>query len=962
MAIVIREIIASDSISQAVDKINFNFDQFLINGGGPQGPIGPAGPIGPIGNTGPVGPNGQRGTGWYIGDGDPNLLTFTTVPINNDLYLDKVSGFVWYYDISLLPLDAWINTSSSLLGPGNILYQIDGSDPNISGSIPQFQFRYIQPSANLSIDTSGLTNSQSLLVGASPIGAPETAGISPPDDTVDTISDTYAASIGTGVGSIFAHAPKRITGSNIVLSRILGDGTTNFNTDNVLQMATLRVDNYDGLFVEAPRLINSSLKYTQPRGIYLGADDSDIEVHSGRNITIQTSLPTTSYSSGIFGSNTGNGIIRLIAPESSSMGYSGSAIRLLKGSGGGGYGHAYLSLGTSDPSLQPAVGSGEILLKNTTGDSVTIDSSGSLLAKSGGVTRISLSSVGVHTYSGTNQYGTFSGEYSTTYGSGYTLTAASYAANITGAAQIGTGGTIGLINPFTSRIILGAALNGAVNTGRIYISKNPNPSTVTVAEQSGYDLTFRSVSGFSGGTTLPEGTRFGRISAQKNFASSIGLANNIDVAGISFEADAGYSAAGAESTRIAFSVLRNSAATGMEERMRLDKFGHIVFNWDDAKTSGTTRYTSIYPRQATSNENGSFVYLLGGKGALRNDSSGSTGGALVLSGGDGTGVPFTFTLGTRGNIYMQPPSLVEAQTNSYGAIGIGKAVGTYLAGSIDIQTYAANIFSTGFNTIYVQEGSGTYPWFKVGGPSGFDGSGNNYAVEVRAPQSAVSGYWGVGLFSAKNAAGTTKFGLDWDGALRTGLQFPATQVSSADANNLDDYEEGDMTTGVTSGGSPVGVVYVSNGAVAIDVTTLGMNTTAYLSTTGLRYIKIGRMVNCQIQFNANFDILSGTYDTYRLFIKLPFANSSTNRGTSMWYRNVGLQGATYNQTNINRLAMGFGKIEVLTDIVYAQPMKNVEYSAGVYSADGLYVSELKADYSSSNTFEFACSLTYHSNN
>jgi hypothetical protein len=957
MAIVIREIIASDSISQAVDKINFNFDQFLINGGGPQGPIGPVGPIGPIGNTGPAGPNGQRGTGWYIGDGDPNLLTFTTAPINNDLYLDKISGFVWYYNIST---DLWINTSSSLLGPGNILYQIDGSDPNISGSIPQYQFRYVQPSAELSINTAGLTNAQSLLIGASPIGAPETSGILPPDNTVDTISDTYASSIGTGVGSIFAHAPKRIIGSNIVLSRIVGDGSTNFNTDNVLQMSTLRVDNYDGLFIESPRVIDSSLKYTQSRGIYLGADDSDIEVHSGRNITIQTSLPTTPYSSGIFGSNTGNGIIRMIAPESNSMGYSGSAIRLLKGSGGGGYGHAYLSLGTSDPSVQPTVGSGEILLKNTTGDSITFDSSGALLARSGGVTRISLSAAGVHTYSGTNQYGNFSGEYSTTYGSGYTLTATSFAAQITNNAQISTGGTIGLINPFTSRIILGAAVNGAVNTGRVYISKYPTPSTVTVAEQSGYDLTFRSVSGFSGGSLLPEGTRFGRITAQKNFASAIGLANNIDVAGISFEADANYSAAGAESTRIGFSVLRNSAS-GMEERMKLDKFGHIVFNWDDTKTSGTSRDTRIYPRQATSNENGSSLYVLAGRGALRNDANGSTGGALVLSGGDGTGIPFSFTLGTRGNIYMQPPAVGESQNNAYGAIGIGKAVGTYLAGSIDIQTYAANVFSTGFSTIYVQEGSGSYPWFKVGGPSGFDLGQNNYAVEVRTPQSESTGYWGVGLFAAKNAAGTTRFGLDWNGALTRGLQFPSTQVSSSDPNNLDDYEEGAMTTGVTSGGSPVGVVFVSNGAVATDVTTLGMDTTAYLSTTGLRYIKIGRLVNCQIQFNANFDILSSTYDTWRLFIKLPFANSSTNRGTGMWWRNIGVAGTSYSQAYVNRLAKGFGKIEVLTDIVYAQPMKNEEYVSGVWGADGFYISELKSEYSSSNQFEISCSITYHTN-
>ena len=55
MPITIQEIIASDTISQLVDKTNFNFDQLLLNGGGPAGPKGPAGPIGPAGGRGPKG-------------------------------------------------------------------------------------------------------------------------------------------------------------------------------------------------------------------------------------------------------------------------------------------------------------------------------------------------------------------------------------------------------------------------------------------------------------------------------------------------------------------------------------------------------------------------------------------------------------------------------------------------------------------------------------------------------------------------------------------------------------------------------------------------------------------------------------------------------------------------------------------------------------------------------------------
>ena len=54
--ITIKEILASDKVSELVDKINFNFDQLLLNGGGPLGPVGGQGEIGPI---------GPRGTLWF---------------------------------------------------------------------------------------------------------------------------------------------------------------------------------------------------------------------------------------------------------------------------------------------------------------------------------------------------------------------------------------------------------------------------------------------------------------------------------------------------------------------------------------------------------------------------------------------------------------------------------------------------------------------------------------------------------------------------------------------------------------------------------------------------------------------------------------------------------------------------------------------------------------------------------
>lgn len=70
--IVIKEILASDTVSDLVDKVNFNFDQLLLNGGGPSGPIG---------GTGTQGPIGPRGVIWFTANDLYNTaLTVTPDP------------------------------------------------------------------------------------------------------------------------------------------------------------------------------------------------------------------------------------------------------------------------------------------------------------------------------------------------------------------------------------------------------------------------------------------------------------------------------------------------------------------------------------------------------------------------------------------------------------------------------------------------------------------------------------------------------------------------------------------------------------------------------------------------------------------------------------------------------------------------------------------------------------------
>ena len=67
------------------------------------------------------------------------------------------------------------------------------------------------------------------------------------------------------------------------------------------------------------------------------------------------------------------------------------------------------------------------------------------------------------------------------------------------------------------------------------------------------------------------------------------------------------------------------------------------------------------------------------------------------------------------------------------------------------------------------------------------------------------------LFTDAGAA-TFSSGISVGGATATtgGIQFPATAVAIASANNLDDYEEGTWTIGLTFGGNSVGLTFASN--------------------------------------------------------------------------------------------------------------------------------------------------------
>jgi len=110
----IKELFGSDNITALTEKVNFNFDQLILAGGGPEGPIGPTG------NTGVAGPDGRRGSQWVAGFG-PTTINLPTDGVyrKNDFLLNDggsfvggATGQVWYYNST-----TWVDSGINLRGP-----------------------------------------------------------------------------------------------------------------------------------------------------------------------------------------------------------------------------------------------------------------------------------------------------------------------------------------------------------------------------------------------------------------------------------------------------------------------------------------------------------------------------------------------------------------------------------------------------------------------------------------------------------------------------------------------------------------------------------------------------------------------------------------------------------------------------------------------------------------------------
>lgn len=125
----ILNILEGDNQSTVVDKINYNFDQILSAGGGPQGQqgsVGTTGPIGPQGFQGVQGLQGPSGTKWFVQDNTPasgsiggnNPFLF---PSLGDYWLDPDSADQGIY---VFNGTSWVDSGFGL-GAGEIFQRIN---------------------------------------------------------------------------------------------------------------------------------------------------------------------------------------------------------------------------------------------------------------------------------------------------------------------------------------------------------------------------------------------------------------------------------------------------------------------------------------------------------------------------------------------------------------------------------------------------------------------------------------------------------------------------------------------------------------------------------------------------------------------------------------------------------------------------------------------------------------------
>lgn len=277
MPLTIRELLASDTISQAVDKINFNFDQLLLNGGGPAGPAGPPGPIGPIGGR------GIRGSLWFEGIDDPNNTPPTLTPKDEDNYL-RSDGEVWTYDGVN---EVWMPAGVNLTGPQGP-QGASGKFSEYEGTSTTYT---VAGDTTLYADkmsfSENLTNRgiKALIIGGLPGDLPNTGYPSSGDEI---IPQSLAQVISQPEVSMLVH---QFNGGSGGIKFHGGAATDNF-TSTLSELSGIRLSADDILTVSVPKQISSASPSND--GLRVIVPHRGQVYTAGKHVLFQTGTSTAS--------------------------------------------------------------------------------------------------------------------------------------------------------------------------------------------------------------------------------------------------------------------------------------------------------------------------------------------------------------------------------------------------------------------------------------------------------------------------------------------------------------------------------------------------------------------------------------------------------------------------------------------------------------------------------------------
>lgn len=283
MAITIQELLASDTISQAVDKINFNFDQLLLNGGGPLGPAGPAGPSGPIGGR------GERGTEWYEGTDDPNVTPPTLTPLTADYYLQS-NGDVWEYTGL-----SWTNTGINLTGPQGATgssggWSFFGNAPygTYAATSQNVGYPALMPPGSNTINV----NNQGVRTFSIGIAGPnDNPAYGFPVDSAYKISNTLAGLLDASVVSALIH--QKNSGSSAL--KFMGGGAIpgeNFEQDDLSSLSHISLGTDDTLNINVPKEATTPTTADDVIGFNIFTEKRGQNFRSGGGISFSTGNKT----------------------------------------------------------------------------------------------------------------------------------------------------------------------------------------------------------------------------------------------------------------------------------------------------------------------------------------------------------------------------------------------------------------------------------------------------------------------------------------------------------------------------------------------------------------------------------------------------------------------------------------------------------------------------------------------